>query len=282
MSGATSAQRHLALAEGVVEVVETGSGADAVVLVHGAASSPQAMGRLATRLATPGWRVVAPALDGYGGTVMQGGGDTLTRNARMLAGLCATLAARRVLLVGHSMGGLVALTALRHGLAVDAAVLCEPVAFGALDAQDPEQRAARDWDRAMAAGMAEHMAHGHVEDAVAGFIGAWSGQVWADMPAAVRAGLVAMGRRLAMDVGTVSLDMTPADAYAGITAPVLLLCGDASPPAARLICARLAGALPRARVAAVAAAGHMAPVAQPGLIAPLIQAFRDAMLPDGA
>lgn len=268
------ASAEMTLADGVVEVVETGSGENAIILVHGAASSPQAMGRLAARLAGDGWRVLAPALDGYGGTALLGGGNALARNARMLTEFRARLQARRVLLVGHSMGGLVALTALRDGFAADAVVLCEPVAFGALDAQDPAQLQAHEWDRAMAAGMAEHMAHGHDEDAVAGFITAWSGQAWADMPAAVRAGLVTSARRLAMDVAAVSLDMTPAEAYAAIAMPVLLLCGETSPHAAGLICARLAAAMPRARMCSIAGAGHMAPVAQPGLVAPLIQAFR--------
>ena len=267
------ARRQIALPNGVVDVVETGSGDDVIILVHGAASSPHALGRLAGRLAADGWRVLVPALDGYGTTRMHGPGDPVARNTAMLLGVRAGITARRVAVIGHSMGGLVALAALRAGMAAAAAMVWEPVAFGALDVTDPAQRDARDWDRAVVASMAAHMAYGDAEAGVAAFIEAWNDQAWADIPPAVRAGLVAIGPRLAADVVAVSRDVTPAASYAAITIPILVLCGSRSPPAAQMICQRLAAVLPAATLVALEGLGHMAPVMQPGAVHACMQQY---------
>ena len=110
-------RRQVALGDGSVDLIETGTGDDTIILVHGTASSPRAMGKLAALLAEAGWRVLAPAMIGYGASVMAGDDGVVARNARLLIGLRASLGHGRVVVIGHSMGGLVVLRALRAGLA---------------------------------------------------------------------------------------------------------------------------------------------------------------------
>ena len=263
----------LDLSGGIADLIETGSGNDTIILVHGTASSPRAMGKLAAALAGAGWRVLAPAMIGYGASVMAGDGGVVARNARLLRGLRASLGYGQVVVIGHSMGGLVVLLALRAGMEADAVVLYEPVAFGVLDPADPAQHAARAWDANVVAEMAARIADGDTEAGVRHFIEAWNGQAWTDMPAPVRAALVASGPVLLTDVVSISADTTGADAYRALATPILILSGTASPPTARMVCDVLAAAMPRADHVTLDNVGHMAPVQQPGPVAEAVLAF---------
>ena len=257
----------------MIDLTETGTGDDVIILVHGTASSPRAMGRLATRLADAGWRVITPAMIGYGASVMDGDDGVVARNARLLAGLRASLRGGRVVVIGHSMGGLVVLRALRAGMPADAVVLYEPVAFGVLDPIDPAQRAARAWDAAVVADMAARIEDGNSEAGVRAFIEAWNGQAWDDMPAPVRAALVASAPVLLDDVISISADTTDADGYRALSAPTLILSGTASPATARMVCDVLDAAMPNARHVTITGAGHMAPVQHPALVAEAVLGF---------
>ena len=266
-------RRLVPIADGAVDLIETGAGEHTIILVHGTASSPRAMGKLAALLAGAGWRVLTPVMIGYGASMMAGNDGVIARNARLLLGLRASVGKARVVIVGHSMGGLVVLQALRMGMAADAVALYEPVAFGVLDQSDPTQRAARAWDAAVVADMSARIARGDTEAGVGIFIEAWNGQAWADMPPPVRAALVAIGQVLVDDVTAISAEVAGAASYAAIAAPTLLIFGDRSPDVAPMVCQGLAGAIPGATIARLANAGHMAPVQQPDLVAAAVLRF---------
>ena len=268
--------RRLApVADGAVDLIETGTGtgADTIILVHGTASSPRAMGKLAVLLAAPGWQVLAPAMIGYGASLMAGDDGVVARNARLLLGLRASLGKCRVAVIGHSMGGLAVLRALRVGMPADAVALYEPVAFGVLDQTDPTQRAARAWDAAVVADMAARIANGESAQGVRGFIEAWNGQAWTDIPAPVRAALVASAQALLADVTAITAETTDAAGYATITAPCLVIHGTSSPAVAPMVCDALVRVMPAATIARIAGVGHMAPVQQPALVADAVLHF---------
>ena len=90
------------------------SGADkgpALVLLHGLPTSSwlwrRTMPTLAERL--PGWRIVAPDLPGYGRSTQRPGAGP-RHLGRWLHALLGALGVERFALVGHDLGGLVALT----------------------------------------------------------------------------------------------------------------------------------------------------------------------------
>jgi len=266
-------RRQVTLGDGSVDLIETGTGDDTIILVHGTASSPRAMGKLAALLAAAGWRVLAPAMIGYGASVMDGDDGVVARNARLLIGLRANLGQGRVAVIGHSMGGLVVLRALRSGMEADAVALYEPVAFAVLDRTDAAQRVAHAWDADVVARMAAQITAGDHEAGVRIFIEAWNGQAWTDLPANARAGLVASAAVLLADVTAIDADGAAADDYTTIATPVLVMCGTKSPAVARMVCDVLTGAMPKAAIANIATAGHMAPVQQPDLVAGAVRHF---------
>ncbi len=104
-----------------------------LVLVHGAGTSG-AIWHRAMPLLTPGRRVVAPDLPGYGGSPAAGPGFELEQVTDHLAeGLEDAGVAAPYDLVGHSMGGAVAiLLAARHPERVRRLVLVAPAGLAAL------------------------------------------------------------------------------------------------------------------------------------------------------
>lgn len=164
-------------------------------------------------------------------------------------------------LVGHSYGGLIALTVARaipertRSLAV-----YDPVAFGVLH-DPPDAEGLADLARA-----GEHPVF--TDDALGGseawlelFVDYWNGRgSWAALPSPTREAFLRVGRKVYFEVTSLMADRTPASAYAVIAAPTLLLGGERSPPAARRAVARLGEAIPSAAVRTVEGAGHMGPI----------------------
>ena len=113
-----------------------GTGADAVLLLHGIGGGAAMWGEQGSgsvsALAAAGLRAVAVDLPGYGGSAALGP-VTLAGMVDAVVALIDALAPRRVALVGHSMGGMVAqeLAATRAGVPLHALVLaCTSPAFG--------------------------------------------------------------------------------------------------------------------------------------------------------
>ena len=245
----------------------------ALLILHGGGASAEAMLALAERVGA-GRRVLVPNLAGYGRNAPpEPSAPALAAHAAMVQ-RSLDLCAGPVDLIGHSMGGFMALRAAAAARGrVRRMVAVEPMCFGSLQAADPLDAKALAEDRAAIDTLARCVDAGEAEAGVAAFIDYWGGAPWAALPAHVRARLLAMAPQLRREAWETSYDRTPADAYAELGPRCLLLAGGQSPLPARRIVQRLADAMPGAETATVDAAGHMSVVMQPDLFADAVRAF---------
>lgn len=244
-----------------------------LVMLHAAGSGPRSLAALAGRLGHGAAATIAPAL---AMTVVPGaaGSEALGAQVRQARAALGDTATRRPrLLFGHSFGGLIGLLALIAGAEADSAVLYEPIVIGALDPQDPGDRAARSWDRGHVDHLAERVAAGDPEPGVARFIEAWNEVRWPALPPSVRRAAIASAgdmTRLTRAVHDLPVDI---EALGRLRTPLLILHGDRSPDVARRMARRLAGRLPTAVLAEVRGAGHMAPALAPDAVATAIRGW---------
>lgn len=256
---------------GPVETLEWGEGPEVMLLLHAAASSPHALAGLAERLAVSGRRVIAPMLNGYGRTAMRSGGGPVAAHLAVAAECLDLYPAERRTLFGHSMGGLIALeTAMRAEL-LEGVILYEPIVVGALDLSDPEDRAARDRDRAVVEMLETALGKDDAEAGVAHFVEAWNEAAWDEIPAAARARLVAAAPVLAAETRAVNGHPLDRKAVAAIPVPVTVLHGSASPDLSGRMARRLSALLPRGRIETLRGLGHMGPVLDPDRVAALVE-----------
>jgi pimeloyl-ACP methyl ester carboxylesterase len=104
-----------------------------VLLVHGWSSSWYAMSPLVSLLSSKRFRCLAVDLPGYGQSPPGSDRATIAGYADLLAGLIQTVSDQPVVLVGHSMGGMISLTlTLRHPHLVERMVLLCPTISGRL------------------------------------------------------------------------------------------------------------------------------------------------------
>jgi pimeloyl-ACP methyl ester carboxylesterase len=233
---------------GDVEMLEWGDGADLLVMLHAAAAGPQSLAALASLLARPGLRIVAPALNRYGATVMRDEADRVGAHVDVLRTTLELCPAERRTLFGHSMGGLVG---LMEAALFDGAVLYEPIVTACV-----EDQRLLEWDRAIVA-----------TGDVATFVSAWNGAPWEALPQTVRDRMIAIAPTLVADMRAVSHYQLDLERLGTLAIPILLLQGETSPPITHAMTARLAELLPQARRVVVPACGHMAPVQAPHVIA---------------
>jgi pimeloyl-ACP methyl ester carboxylesterase len=108
-----------------------GEARGSVALVHGVMALAETWWRIGPALAARGWRVAAVDLPGHGGDVRRDGALDL---AALVDGVAGRLDGPVDLLVGHSLGAIVALALLaRDPGAARALVLEEPPGPGAID-----------------------------------------------------------------------------------------------------------------------------------------------------
>jgi pimeloyl-ACP methyl ester carboxylesterase len=223
--------------------------------------SSRQWGRLAEQLAA-GYRVVSPDFLGYGRSTRWPEGEEFhfILDALAIEALLDSIA-EPVHLVGHSYGGFIALlVALHRPALVRSLAVFEPVAFGVLHSR----RDAAGLSSLVVAGIEGALMDsrtGGQEPWLRAFVDYWSGEgAWERLSEAVRASFRAAGWKLFGEVQSLLLDRTPHQAYAMLSIPTLLLCGDASRIAARRVLAILAEAIPGAQARTVAGAGHMGPL----------------------
>jgi pimeloyl-ACP methyl ester carboxylesterase len=243
---------------GRVETLEWGEGEEVWVLLHAAAAGPRSLAALAERLLRPERRIVAPFLAGYGGTE-RGDGTPIEAHVAVARAVLAQHEARRRVLLGHSMGGLVALLLAATGCPLDALVLYEPITLGLLT-DDAADRVDRKWDQSIVEGFEAQLAAGDPEAGVAAFVEAWNEVAWSDLPAQVRHHLVRSAGALAKEVRSGSDYPLARHRVAAIATPTVILQGDASPDVTHRMTARLAALVPGARRVLAPGCGHMGPV----------------------
>ncbi len=232
-----------------------------VVLLHSGGLSSRQWGRFAEELAGE-YRVVSPDFLGYGRSSGWPEGEEFhfILDALAIEALLDSIP-EPVHLVGHSYGGFIALlVALHHPSLVRSLAVFEPVAFGVLHSRHD----AAGLSSLVVAGIESSLMNartGGQEPWLRAFVDYWSGEgAWERLPEVTRASFRAVGWKLFGEVRSLLLDRTPHQAYATLSMPTLLLCGDASPIAARRVVALLAEAIPGAQARSVAGAGHMGPL----------------------
>jgi len=232
-----------------------------VILLHSGGLSSRQWGRFAEELAG-GYRVVSPDFLGYGRSSPwpQDEEFHFILDALAIEALLDSIP-EPVHLVGHSYGGFIALlVALHRPALVRSLAVFEPVAFGVLHSRrDPPGLSSLE-----AAGIESSLMDprtGGQEPWLRAFVDYWSGEgAWERLSEAARASFRAAGWKVFGEVRSLLLDRTPHQAYAMLSVPTLLLCGETSPIAARRVVALLAEAIPGARARTVAGAGHMGPL----------------------
>ncbi len=229
-----------------------------VIALHSGGMSSRQWKKLLERLA-PTHRAMAPDFLGYGDSSPWPRSEPFhfTHDVLGVEALMDKLA-EPVHLVGHSYGGLVALhAALHRPRAVRSLSLCEPVAFGvlltegslpSLDAmpfQTPvlpdEPDAAETW--------------------LSWFVDYWNGAGgWSRIPDRMRTAFLESAPIAYGEVFSLLGDRTPANVWATITAPMLLVHGEHSPPESRRVATILAQTARDRSLHVVRGAGHMAPL----------------------
>ncbi len=232
-----------------------------VVLLHSGGMSGRQWRRLAGLLSSS-CRVVAPDLLGSGDNPpwLDEKPFDFSLDVAAVGELLDSLGAPAHF-VGHSYGGLIALTLARERPStVRSLTVYDPVAFGVLHASHDEAGLS-DLERASANPVFLDDARGGSEAWFEVFVDYWNGPgSWRALPEAARASFLRVGRKVYFEARSLLADRTPPGAYARITAPTLLLGGERSPVAVQRIVALLAAAVPRGRTRMVAGAGHMGPI----------------------
>lgn len=257
-----------------LDYVDTGSGA-AVILIHSSASGRRQWRQLIESLQGR-YRVISVNLFGYGKTSPWPGTRPLSAGDQAeLVAAAAALAPEPVALVGHSLGGAVALEAAAT-LAdrVRVVVAFEPILFGHLKAHGP----------AGAYGEIAAIARRYGELAQASdwnaagewFIDYWAGAgTWAAMSDERRQNTMAMLPPVVHEWQMATSGLRPLEGWHTIRAPVHVIHASDTRTPTRAVVALLAKTYPQWHVHEVRSGGHMAPLSRPDLVNPLIAAVID-------
>lgn len=253
---------------------EAGAG-PSVVCLHSSASSSGQWRSLMDRLGGR-YRIIAADLYGCGKTPAWPHKEMQLDDEVALLEPVLQAAGPRFHLVGHSLGGAIALkAALRHPDRLQSLVLIEPALFSILMADAPQSAAARDIF-ALHTDTMRLVDEGKPDAAAERFVDYWMGQgAWRALPEARRTVLAATVTAVRPESHALFADPTPLSAFGTIMAPTLFITGTHSKPSARAVARLLTGVLPRVRVAEIDDVGHMAPVTHPETINPLIERFLD-------
>jgi pimeloyl-ACP methyl ester carboxylesterase len=256
-----------------IDLTEVGQGPP-VVLVHSSVSGNRHWKKLGTLLGDR-YRVLAPNLTGYGATPPWHGDRPLTVDdaAAVVLAVCAPLEGP-IRLVGHSWGGALALaTAHLLGPKVSHLALYEPMLRGLLAAHGRHEA----WleTEAMYMDVRRFAAAGRWHDLGRRFTDYFSGEGAWDATPSARQDAVAAAIPPNVHEWDAASPPIAADAFGGITAQVLLLCGSATRRALRDTADVLHQRFPHWQYEDVAGCGHMAPLSEPERINPRIASFLD-------
>lgn len=258
-----------------IDYADMGHG-PSVVVVHSSASGYRQWQRLAETLRSR-YRIIAVNLFGYGRTSAWPGIRPLTAADQAdLVAAVSELAPEPVALVGHSLGGAVALeaaTKLRGRVRV--VVAFEPALFGHVKMHGPEE--AYDEITGVSTRFNALAGAGEWEAAGEWFVDYWTGPgAWRAMQSARRRTMLATLPAVVHEWAMATKGIRPLDGWTAITAPVHLIHAAGTRMPTREIVKLLAWAYPEWTVHEVASGGHMAPLTRPDLVNPLVRAIIDA------
>jgi pimeloyl-ACP methyl ester carboxylesterase len=247
-------------AEGCIAYSDSGAG-EPVVMLHCSSASGGAWRSLAARLGED-FRAIATDQWGCGESAPWPGrlGFALEHEAAPVIAILRTLG-RRAHLVGHSYGGAVALRIAREAPEhITSLTLIEPSSFHVLR-QPPEAAALFAEISAIDETVSHACRIGDLWGGMGRFVDYWSGEgAWASMPEAARAKMSPRLGKVLLDFRALIHEPCGIEAYAGVAAPTLLLCGERTRSPSRRIVGMLADTLARARVETIPGAGHMSPL----------------------
>lgn len=245
---------------------------ETVVILHASATGAAPLARMAEYLAR-NRRVLVPNLDGYGFTKIDCNRCPATfRHVQAAERFLTALGVQRFHLIGHSMGGLIALRIARRArFALRSLLLIEPMTFGVLD--DVADKAALDFDRQMINELLAAVEAGTREEGLAIFLERVSQQSWQDLSERARVELLALIPQISEEAPLVSCDDLTLDDFAGINVPTLLVGAENGPPPAAAIISRLSQAFPDHEPEVLAGMGHMAPITHPQVVGGVIDRF---------
>ena len=250
---------------GLANCVEAGQGDVAVLLLHGIGGGKAIWRHTLPALAAAGFRAVAMDLPGYGGAP---GVPSLDAMTQAVADTVALIGARRTVLLGHSMGGMVAqaLVARQPDIAQGLVLACTSASFGKSDgawqAQFVADRLAP-LDAGMGmAGMAARLVPAMVSPQASADAVREAVAIMSAVPEATyRAALYAIA---AFDCRA---------ALARIRMPTLLLAAENDRTAPPDVMQRMAARIPNSEYACLPAAGHIANVEQPAAFNAAVLSF---------
>lgn len=254
-------------------ILELGSGPGLAVMLHAAGSGPRAIERLARLLLPAVGKVMAPAFERDGVSLIGGGGEPFAAPVAIARRLLEREGEGARVLFGHSMGGLIALETLLDGAHVDVVVLYEPITLALLDPADAGDRAALAWDAEVVSRLRGHVAAGETEKGIAAFIEAYGALAWEALPAGARADLVARAPVIIAEAQATNAAALDREAIGRIGVPLLVLDGGRSPDVTRRMARRLSELVPASEHVTIGGAGHMGPVTSAAAVAPVIADF---------
>ena len=168
-------------------------------------------------------------------------------------------------LVGHSYGGGVALRiARKRPDLVRSLTLVEPSCFHLLRRGHALDRALFGEITRVAEDVKDAVASGDYWRGMARFVDYWNGEgAWEAMPHGTRLKLSQRLAKVVLDFRALFEEPATLAAYAALTTPTMVLCGERSPGPSRRIVDMLVSVMPRARLVPIADAGHMSPMTHP-------------------
>jgi 3-oxoadipate enol-lactonase len=256
--------------------IEAGAGPTGVLMLHGVGGSAAVWPAQMQALPAAGYRALAWDTPGYGESPTVAP-YTIARLAEALEAFLARLDVPQLVLVGHSMGGMIAqeLMVRAPGRVQGLVLYATSPAFG---------RPEGDWQRQFLAARLGPLDAGRTMAELAGaLVGSMAGD------AADDAGLACAREAMArVDPATYRASMQALvgfdrrAALGAIDVPTLLVAGEKDPNAPPQVMRRMAGSMPRAEYQELPGAGHLAHLEQPAAFNAVLLDFLRRYFPAAA